>query len=353
MWTGAAPGGNAPLWGVNALSARSRSSTRFGARGYYNFRVRMFHTRRAFTNLFANSSRNIAQHVTRHSTSTQAVEEMCSILVKYAVVPLAQSSSTLMRSPAEKISSMVRSVSVNDQRPATAPSPPAAPVPAPPANTWDDHSNRPPSRGSAGRQGQGQGSIQHVPSRGSLRDAASDRFPTRNGHNRDNSDATAMTGGVASSGGYSETMQSGPRRQHEYDLQAMEASLASPKAVARNPIPAPTVTVRSEFPTINRSRQQQTLTCLITIEVSDNKWRPDPDDLQSAPPTSHQRIEEHFSRGPPSPARSTQSAPRFYPYESPEVLEEMTENLRSRVDNWHGLDFSRYVSSVVLAGPRD
>lgn len=241
---------------------------------------------------------------------------------------------------------MVRSVSVNDQRPATAPAPNPAPAPAPPANTWDDHSNRPPSRGSAGRQGQtqgqSQGPISQAPSRGSLRDAASDRFPTRNGHTRDNSDATAMTG-VASSGGYPETMQSGPRRQHEYDLQAMEASLASPKAVARNPIPAPTVTVRSEFPTINRSRQQQTLTCLITIEVSDNKWRPDPDDLQSAPPAPQQRIEEQFPRGPPSPARSAQSAPRFYPYESPEVLEEMTENLRSRVDNWHGLDFSRYV----------
>lgn len=151
-----------------------------------------------------------------------------------------------------------------------------------------------------------------------------------------------MTGGVASSGGYPETMQSGPRRQHEYDLQAMEASLASPKAVARNPIPAPTVTVRSEFPTINRSRQQQTLTCLITVEVSDNKWRPDPDDLQSAPPAPQQRLEEQFPPRPPSPARSAQSAPRFVPYESPEVLEEMTENLRSRVDNWHGLDFSRF-----------
>lgn len=148
--------------------------------------------------------------------------------------------------------------------------------------------------------------------------------------------------GVASSGGYPETTQSGPARRHEYDLQAMEASLASPKSVARNPIPAPTVTVRSEFPTINRSRQQQTLTCLITIEVPDNNWRPNPDDLQSAPPPvpQQQKIEDSFPARPPSPARS---APRFYPYEPPEVLEEMTENLRSRVDNWHGLDFSRYV----------
>lgn len=147
-----------------------------------------------------------------------------------------------------------------------------------------------------------------------------------------------MTGN-ASSGGYPETTQSGPPRRHDYDLQAMETTLASPKGVARNPIPAPTVTVRSEFPTISRSRQQQTLTCLVSVEVPDNKWRPDPDDLQSAPPMPQQRIEDSFPARPPSPARS---APRFYPYESPEVLDEMTENLRSRVDNWHGLDFSRF-----------
>lgn len=107
--------------------------------------------------------------------------------------------------------------------------------------------------------------------------------------------------------------------------------------MTRNPIPAPTVTVRSEFPTINRSRQQQTLTCLVTIEVPDNKWRPDPEDLQSAPPLAPPPRPEESIRAP-SPARS---APRFYPYESAEVLGEQTENLRSRVDNWHGLDFSR------------
>lgn len=150
---------------------------------------------------------------------------------------------------------------------------------------------------------------------------------------RSDSEAT----GVASSGGYPETTQSGPPRRHDYDVQAMETSLSSPQAVTRNPIPAPCVTVRSEFPTISRSRQQQTLTCLVTVEVPDNKWRPDPEDLQGAPPLAPPpRAEESFRA--PSPARS---APRFYPYESPEVLSEMTENLRSRVDNWHGLDFSR------------
>ncbi|KAK0722793.1 Pleckstrin homology domain-containing protein [Lasiosphaeria miniovina] len=237
----------------------------------------------------------------------------------------------------EKISNMVRAVSVNDSRSQGTPTP---------TQPWDDQTARPPSRGSSSRPG-AMGSNGHrdaAPrSGGGLRDSrdsrdapSSDhRYTTQSSrHARSDSEAT----GVASSGGYPETTQSGPPRRHDYDVQAMETSLASPRSVTRNPIPAPTVTVRSEFPTINRSRQQQTLTCLITVEVTDNKWQPDPEDLQTAPPPAPPRAEESFAR-PPSPARS---APRFYPYDSAEVLAEATEVLHKRVDNWHGLDFSRF-----------
>ena len=232
----------------------------------------------------------------------------------------------------EKISNMVRAVSVNDSRSQ------ATPTPTP---HWDDQQGRPHSHGSGARQGPtGSGGQRDGASRNNMRDSRESRDPPPSDHRynaqrhvRSDSEAT----GVASSGGYPETMQSGPPRRHDYDVQAMETSLSSPRAVARNPIPAPIVTVRSEFPTINRSRQQQTLTCLVTVEVPDNKWRPDPEDLQAAPPLAPPRTEEVVRA--PSPARS---APRFYPYESPEVLSEMTENLRNRVDNWHGLDFSRF-----------
>lgn len=173
--------------------------------------------------------------------------------------------------------------------------------------------------------------------------------PTR-GHMRNDSEAT----GNGSSGGYAETSQSGPVRKHDYDLQSMEASLLSPRStITKNPVPLPVVSVRSEFPTLTRSRQQQTLTCLVTIEVPDNDWQPDPDDLRTTPPAPAARTEDAYAR-PPSPAHSV---PRFYPYESPEVLEEITEALRVRVENWHGLDFSRYVarlfSSGVVFTPRD
>lgn len=236
----------------------------------------------------------------------------------------------------EKLSSIVRSVSASDPsnqstRSQTTPTP---------TNPWDSQTVRPDSRETNRPQGARDSSRD---ARGSVggdsRDSRDrvDRYGagSRNGHSRNDSEAT----GGGSSAGYPETSASGPPRRHDYDVQAMEAGLISPRSsVSRNPIPAPAVSVRSEFPTLNRSRQQQTLTCLVTVEVADNKWRPDPDDLRSQPPVPGQRPEDSYAR-PPSPA---QSAPRFIPYESPEILEEITENLRSRVENWHGLDFNRF-----------
>ncbi|KAK5990186.1 hypothetical protein PT974_08452 [Cladobotryum mycophilum] len=176
--------------------------------------------------------------------------------------------------------------------------------------------------------------------RGSQRDSreapSSERYGSSK-HGRNDSDVT----GMASSNGYPETTQSGHQWRQDFDPQAMEAS-SNQRHITRNPIPDPIVTLRSEFPTINRSRQQQTLTCLITIEVPDNRWIPDPEDIGLPPqplPPPNVNIDEVAAANPMSP---TQPMPRFIPYESADVLEEMTESLRTRVDNWHGLDFSRF-----------
>jgi Mg-chelatase subunit ChlD len=120
----------------------------------------------------------------------------------------------------------------------------------------------------------------------------------------------------------------------------METSLRSPRSSLKSPIPPPTVTVRSEFPTLSRSRQQQTLTCLVTVEVTEGKWRPDPEDMRGAVPPvpSIASATGSFNAGKsPSNARQYDT-----PYEPTEVLDEVTEDLHSRVDNWHGLDFSRF-----------
>jgi hypothetical protein len=98
------------------------------------------------------------------------------------------------------------------------------------------------------------------------------------------------------------------------------------------------VTVRSEFPTLNRSRHQQTLTCLVTIEVPNSRWRPDPEDLRGGPPAvSASVVEVPLQSRPVTPAPK----PVASSIEPPEVLEEVTEDLRARVENWHGLDFQR------------
>jgi hypothetical protein len=220
---------------------------------------------------------------------------------------------------AEKITNMVRSASSSDVRSQITPTPT-------PSNRWDE-----PAR--AGAPSIGRDSA----TRGSVRSSRDAQSSMASRHMRSDSEAT----GVTSSAGYAETTQSGPPRRHDYDLQAMETTPSSPQRIARNPIPAPTVTVRSEFPTISKSRTQQTVTCLITVEVSDSKWRPDPEDLGPVASAPRPRaVEEAFAQRPPSPTKSNKP-PRFYPYESPETLQEMTENLHSRVDNWHGLDFNR------------
>ena len=165
------------------------------------------------------------------------------------------------------------------------------------------------------------------------RDRVSERMgSTSRQHLRSDSGAT----GIASSGDYAATHDG---RRHDYDVQSMETSLSSPRTLLRSPIPPPTVTVRSEFPTLSRSRQQQSLTCLVTVEVVDGKWRPDPEDIRGAPPLpSIASATETFNRAK-SPVRSR---PFDTPYESDEALDEITEDLHARVDNWHGLDFSRF-----------
>ena len=155
---------------------------------------------------------------------------------------------------------------------------------------------------------------------------------SRRQHSRDGSGDTGVT---------SEYGQQPNVRRHDYDVQSMESAISSPRAsVTKNPIPAPSVTVRSEFPTLSRSRQQQSLTCLVTVEIPEGRWRPDPADLRGAPVMPPVQEEPAYPRQrPSSPGRHVHND---WPFESPQVLDEITEDLRVRVDNWHGLDFSRF-----------
>lgn len=133
----------------------------------------------------------------------------------------------------------------------------------------------------------------------------------------------------------------GHSRKHDYDLHAMETSVANGHSKdSRNSIPSPSVVVRSEFPTLNRSRQQQSLTCIVTIEVPEGRWLSNNEEGQTAPPVPP--LPSDPSANHRNNNRQQYDAPEpFVPFESPEVLEEITEELRIRVDNWHGLEFQR------------
>ncbi|KAL4796109.1 Pleckstrin homology domain-containing protein [Aspergillus venezuelensis] len=135
---------------------------------------------------------------------------------------------------------------------------------------------------------------------------------------------------AGSSGEYNEG------RRHDYDVQAMESDLSPRTApAAKNPIPAPTVTIRSEFPTLNRSRQQQSLTCLITVEMPEGNWRPEADAFRNSSASQSQPKDE------PYPSRFP-SVPDAKPVFEQENLDDIAEELRSKVDNWHGLEFQRF-----------
>ena len=151
-------------------------------------------------------------------------------------------------------------------------------------------------------------------------------------HSRNNS-------GNASSNDYAHE-SNGHSRKHDYDLHAMETSVkGSPVRDGRPSIPAPAVTMRSEFPTMTRSRQQQSLACLVTIEVPENKWQFD--NLHNAPPVPPLPSDPGMMRTS-NQSVQPETHQAFEPFESPEELEETTEELRMRVDNWHGLEFQRF-----------
>ena len=234
---------------------------------------------------------------------------------------------------ADKLSTIVRSVSRNNERDHGQRSSQNTPTP------WDNQTirERPKSRESNNVPQRDSKDSREYPASNhySQRDSGNSqsRYGAPQRHGRNASTGT-NTGGASSQGDYQESQVG---RRHDYDLQAMESDLSSPRMnMPKRPIPAPSVTVRSEYPTLSRSKQSQTLTCVITVEVPEGKWSPDADDLRPPPQPSASHQEKEVVR-PRSPG--DERADQYT--ESPEELEETTEDLRMRVENWHGLEFSR------------
>ncbi len=158
-------------------------------------------------------------------------------------------------------------------------------------------------------------------------------------HTRNESSGTDGTSGEESTDARGATA-----RRHDFNVHAMEtATVSSRPRASKSPISPPTVLIRSEYPTLNRSRQHQSLTCIVTVEVP---WQPDVEMLRSFPPIQSV-ADDHM--GGYAPLLTSKIMPGR-PGTTAGELDQMTEDLHSRVDNWHGLDFSRYgVRSSVPA----
>ena len=214
---------------------------------------------------------------------------------------------------------------------------------------WDaDHARQPPQASHTSQQRPQRMTRDHLlPQQTRSNNYQQDR---QNGvHGRNQSGDT----GMVSATDYAETHNTSGRR-HDYDVQSMETSLSSPRHTTRNPIPAPTVTVRSEFPTLSKSRHQQSLTCLVTVEVVDGKWQPNPEDLRSPPPMPATIPEERYDAPTPKPEPKSQPTPEMHRqvdsvHEEAQALERVKEELYNRCENWHGLDFQRF-GRLILYG---
>ena len=249
---------------------------------------------------------------------------------------------------AEKLSSIVRSLVVNTDNHNTSRSAQTTPVP------WD---SVPPSAGHPPYR-MDQHNIQH-------RDMADPPAHMRNGSN-----------GTSADSGMSQSMSV---RRRDWDSRSLDSEgLSSKSHRSKNPIPNPSVSIRSELPTLTRSRQEQNLTCLVTVEMPEGKWQPDLEDLRSMRPRLSQTLDRNHQHGPSNASNRSNKSVRSNrnptnaqsppisqqpqqqqqqhsfpePTESPEELERVTEDLHSRVDNWHGLDFSRSALSTCHGGYR-
>jgi len=82
---------------------------------------------------------------------------------------------------------------------------------------------------------------------------------------------------------------------------------------------------------------------LITVEVPAGKWRPTPEDARHLPGSVNAGLGSGKSDygSLKSPGAGTVKS-NHSPYETQPDLDGITEELHSRVDNWHGLDFSRF-----------
>jgi len=110
----------------------------------------------------------------------------------------------------------------------------------------------------------------------------------------------------------------------------------------RNPIPAPIVVIRSEYPSLTRLNKPQVCTCLVTIEVPKGRWKPRASDLDRA------LLRVPQTRSMESDATdSMDDTVDDDMRESDLELEKKAKDLYENVSTWHGLPFDEYAMHLI------
>ncbi|KAF1822456.1 uncharacterized protein K489DRAFT_292355, partial [Dissoconium aciculare CBS 342.82] len=134
--------------------------------------------------------------------------------------------------------------------------------------------------------------------------------------------------------GSTEPKQRRADARSDHELPAVELPSDGRNDLDRFPVQEPTIVMRSEFPSITKSRYQQSLTCMVTIEVAESSWPTLPDSNLISP--SIQAKQEQLSLQPSPMPNLPAHTPSVQ--EGIEDLERAREELFQRVDDWHGLD---------------
>lgn len=120
------------------------------------------------------------------------------------------------------------------------------------------------------------------------------------------------------------------------DMTSILPSFVNHTSKLKNPIPAPNIHIKSEYPNLIRSKDAQTLICVVTVEVPDGRWKPSKDELgqlRRIPETRSAQSNHSDSDDGPEDEEDWE--------ENMEDLERAERLLKDRVDNWHGLPFAR------------
>jgi len=103
----------------------------------------------------------------------------------------------------------------------------------------------------------------------------------------------------------------------------------------KNPIPAPSIHIKSEYPNLTRSEEARVLICMVTVEVPSGRWKPNGDELgllRNIPDT--RSMQSNRSELPDDSSDECS-------VDNTEDLQREANDLSDKVDNWHGLPFTK------------